>query len=285
MVDAVVDGIGGSTEFVGVIGDPVRHSLSPRLHNSAYREMGLDLRYGAFRVPVGEAHGAINGARSLGFRGLSITTPHKTEAARYADQRSNDVALLGAANTIVFLASVAVAESTDGDGLLDDLATNENFSPTGKRCVILGAGGAARSIILALGRAGAGEIVVINRSEQHATEAVALAPKIARVGKAEDIDGAPLVINATSMGLTQSTPDGHDGGLSFGRRVGPGQLAVELSYLSRTPFLTAAVENGATARNGLGMLVHQAARQVRLFTGQEAPLSVMWESVRQFISD
>jgi shikimate dehydrogenase len=297
--------ITGSTEFVGVIGDPVSHSLSPRLHNCAYRTLGLDIRYGAFRVPVGATQAAILGARALGFRGLSVTTPHKDNAARYCDQRSEEVAALGAANTIVFLSGVAVAMSTDGEGLLDDLRLNCDFPVDGRNCVVLGAGGAARAIVLAFAQAGAREVVVVNRNEQRALEAVALAGACGRIGELREIGAADLVVNATSMGLVVQSPaakesesrpgdrhgsgeeqdSSHDGGAALARFVQSGQLAVDLSYRpARTPFLHVAAENGAAVRNGLGMLVHQAAAQVRIFSGHDAPISAMWESVGEFPS-
>jgi len=286
MTDAQVQimPITGATEFVGVIGDPVAHSLSPRLHNRAYAALGVDLRYGAFCVPIGELQAAILGARALGFRGLSVTTPHKDDAARYADQRSDDVELLRAANTIVFLSGVVVAESTDGQGLIDDLAINRGFSPTGERCVVLGAGGAARAIVLALTRAGASEVIVVNRSEKRGLEAIAVAPETARLGTYADIAGAMLVVNATSIGLQQgSEQSARDDALRLAGTLHQGQIAVDISYKPARPiFLEIAEERGATIRNGLGMLVHQAAAQVRLFTGLEAPIDEMWNELAEF---
>lgn len=274
----------GSTEFVGVIGDPVAHSLSPRLHNRAYAALGIDLRYGAFRVPTGLCQAAILGARALGFRGLSVTTPHKDAAARYADQRSDDVELLGAANTILFLSSVAVAETTDGQGLIDDLAVNRGFSPDGARCVVLGAGGAARAIVLSLERAGASEIIVVNRSEKRALEAVSVAPATARIGTREDIASAALVVNATSIALQQGADDRvREDALHLADTLHSGQIAVDISYNPVKPiFLEIAEQRGATIRNGLGMLVHQAAAQVRLFTGYDAPVDEMWSELKEY---
>ncbi len=276
--------ITGATEFVGVIGDPVAHSLSPRLHNRAYAALGVDLRYGAFRVPMGELQPAILGARALGFRGLSVTTPHKDDAARFSDQRSDDVELLGAANTIIFLSSVVVAESTDGQGLIDDLAINRDFSPKGERCVVLGAGGAARAIVLALTRAGASEVIVVNRSEKRGHEAIAVAPERARLGTLGDIANATLVVNATSIALQHDAgQSARDDALRLADTLHQGQIAVDISYKpAKTAFLEIAEERGADIRNGLGMLVHQAAAQVHLFTGFAAPVDEMWGELSEF---
>ena len=142
------------TELVGVIGDPVRHSLSPVLHNAAFAALGLDWAYVAFPVARTDVAVALAGARALGMRGLSVTMPHKEAVARAADQRSRAVERLGAANTVVVRSGIAVAETTDGAGLLDDLRENAGFDATGRTCAVVGAGGAARAVVLALAEAG-----------------------------------------------------------------------------------------------------------------------------------
>ena len=160
--------ITASTRYAGVIGDPVRHSLSPTLHNAAYEALGLDVSYGAYEVRNGQAGDALRGAKAMGFVGLSVTTPHKDDVARAADARTRRVELLGAANSIAFRDGVALADSTDGAGLLADLAHACGFSPSGARCAVLGAGGAARAIVLSLADAGATQIRVVNRSRRGA---------------------------------------------------------------------------------------------------------------------
>ena len=269
----------GQTGHVGVIGDPVRHSLSPTLHNAAYEAMGLDLVYGAFVVHDGDAELALRGARALGFLGLSVTTPHKDAIAKAADERSRRVELLGAANSVVFRDGVALAESTDGDGLLSDLATACAFSPAGTKCAVIGAGGAARAVVLALASAGAEQVVVVNRSADRASAASALAGATGRVGEVTDLAGCDLVVNATSLGLIADEA-ASDVARELAANLTEGQLVVDLVYRpAHTVFLLRAAERGAVVRNGLGMLVHQAALQVELFTGRTAPIDVMWASV------
>ena len=123
-----------------MIGFPVRHSLSPLLHNTAFAAMGLDWSYVAFEVPPGSLDRAVAGAAALGLRGLSVTMPHKDAAAQLATRRSRQVRRLGAANTLRFDQGAIVAESYDGDGLLDDLRDG-GFDPAGRRCGVIGAGG------------------------------------------------------------------------------------------------------------------------------------------------
>jgi shikimate dehydrogenase len=261
----------GATRFAGVIGDPVRHSLSPRLHNAAYAALGLDWAYGAFTVDSSSVKAAIFGAASLGFVGLSVTMPHKEAAALIADESSTTVERLKAANTLSFAHGRVLASSTDGEGLLADLE-GAGFDPQGADVVVIGAGGAARAVVLALAEARAQTVTVVNRTEERAKVAAMLAGSAGRTGDAGAISKADLIVKATPSGITD---EGYLGSL-----CGPGQLALDLVYdPPLTPFLAKARQAGAKVRNGLGMLVHQAAAQVTLWTGQAAPLEAMWDAV------
>jgi shikimate dehydrogenase len=297
-----------STTGAGLIGFPARHSLSPRLHNAAYAALGIDWAYLAFEVAAPAAAAAVVGAAALGLRGLSVTTPHKEAAAELATRRSPTVRRIGAANTLTFDGDEIVAESTDGQGLLDDLRENAGVDPAGQRCFVLGAGSAARAVVLALAEAGAAEVMVCNRSPSRAWRAAALAPRIGRVARPEEVERAAIVVQATSVGLAAvssgdavALPGGPGGvgavaavrsasdppvagrlvgGLLDPDRLGGGQLVVDLVYTPPvTAVLEAAAARGARTRSGLGMLVHQAARQVEIWTGAEAPLEAMWTAV------
>jgi shikimate dehydrogenase len=271
--------ITAATRYAGVIGDPVRHSLSPILHNAAYDALGLDVSYGAYEVRNGDAGDALRGAKALGFIGLSVTTPHKDEVARAADARTRRVELLGAANSIAFRDGVALADSTDGAGLLADLSRAWDFSPSGARCAVLGAGGAARAVVLSLADAGASQILVVNRSSERAATAAALGGSVASVGSVQELGSFDLVVNATSIGLV-ADEGANEVAAAFASQLHAGQLVVDLVYRpSRTRFLELAGANGAAVRNGLGMLVHQAGEQVKFFTGLDAPIDAMWQAV------
>jgi len=281
------------TTVVGVMGFPVRHSLSPLLHNAAFGVMGLDWSYVAFEVPPGSLEGAVAGAAMLGLRGLSVTMPHKDAASRLAGRRSSRVRRLGAANTLVFEDGAVFAENSDGDGLLDDLREGARFDPAGRRCGVIGAGGAGRAAVLALAEAGAEQIIIVNRTVTPAWRSAALAPKVARVGRPVELCDLDLIVQATPVAMTSQDhskePPAVDAPIEGASaavagvdpsRFGAGQLVVDLVYdPPLTPFLLEARRQGATTRNGLGMLVHQAAHQIRLWTGSQPPLGVMWAVV------
>jgi len=264
--------VAGSTRVAAVIGHPVRHSISPVIHNAAFRALDLDWVFTAFEVAPGRAAAAAEGARDLGVSGLSVTMPHKADVVRALDRLTPTAERLGAVNTVVRQGSrQLVGDNTDGAGFLDALRTDEGFDPAGRRCLVVGAGGAARAVVLALAGAGAAEVVVANRTAGRAAEAAALAPGVARPGSTEEADSVDLVVNATPQGMAgdRSLP-------VPAASLGPGQLVVDLVYHPAvTPLVEAARERGAAAANGLGMLIHQAAHAFRLWTGEDPPLEVM----------
>ena len=256
-----------------MIGHPVRHSLSPALHNAAFRALGLDWVYLAFEVEPGAAKAAVTAGRSLGLAGLNVTMPHKAAAAGAVDRLTPVAEALGAVNTVVPEGMDLVGDSTDGAGLLAALAADHGFEPAGRRCVVLGAGGAGRAAILALSRAGAAEVAVVARRREQVDTAVALAGPVGRPGQPSDAVGADLVIIATPV--TDRLPLDLDSAF-----FGPSQLVVDLSYRPRvTALMSAAAAAGATTANGVGMLVHQAALSFRLWTGADAPLEAMQAAV------
>ncbi|MGD0220164.1 MAG: shikimate dehydrogenase [Acidimicrobiales bacterium] len=263
----------------GVIGDPVAHSLSPAIHNAAYAALGLPWGYAALRVRAGEVAEALAAAAAQGLRGLSVTTPHKVAVVAACDERSATVERIGAANTVVFAGGRARAENSDGLGLLDDLADAFGFRPQGSICAVLGAGSTARAIVAALGDAGSGEVLVVDRTALRAVSAAALAGAGGRVAAPGDLAAAELVVQATSVGFGGAGPGYAGGWEAITRHLRDGQLVVDVVYEPPvTEFSTLAARRGARVRNGLGMLVHQAARQVALFTGETPPLDVMFSA-------
>ena len=255
-----------------MIGDPVRHSLSPVLHNAAFAALGLDWAYLAFEVAEGQAEAAIRGVRALGLAGLSVTMPHKEAVARVVDRLSPTAERLQAVNAVVQSGQALVGESTDGQGLLDALERDHGFDPSGRPCLVLGNGGAARAAVAALADAGASQVVVVGRSPERAAAAAALAGELGRAGRGEDVARADLVVNATPVGMA-----GHPEAPLFDPALlGPGQVVVDLVYHPLvTPLVAEARRRGAAATGGLGVLVHQAARAFSLWTGRDAPRDVM----------
>ena len=267
--------ITGSTRIAAIIGDPVRHSLSPVLHNAAFEALGLDWAYAAFEVPAGGGAAAAAGMRALRLGGLSVTMPHKADVIPALDRVSPAAERLQSVNCIYWRGEELAGESTDGAGFVDALRHDEGYDVAGKSAVVLGAGGAARALVLALADAGVAKVSVVNRTAERGEIAVALAPSIASVGTADEtIPRADLVVNATSVGMADTAAVGDvpiDTDL-----LQPGQLVVDLVYHPlRTPFLEAAKARGAVAVTGLGMLIHQAAHAFRLWTGEDPPLEVM----------
>ena len=193
--------IDGRTRVAGIIGSPVEHSLSPVMHNAAFAACGLDWVYVAFEVAAGAAAAALSAVRTLGLAGLSVTMPHKTVVAGLVDERSPAVEALAAANTVVVRSDgTLVGETTDGDGFLDALRLDHGIEPAGLSVVVFGAGGAARSVVLALAGAGCREVVVVNRTAETAQAAAALAGGRGRVGGPADVRRADLVVQATPRG-------------------------------------------------------------------------------------
>lgn len=266
-------GLSGHTHLAIVIGDPVRHSLSPVIHNAAFGARGLDWVFLACEVPEGRVPDALAGAVSLGIEGLSVTMPHKAAVAAAVDELSLTARLLGAVNCVARHGDRLVGHSTDGSGFVDALADEAGWAPAGARCVVFGAGGAARAVTLALADAGASEVAVVNRTPHNAEAAAALAGDRGRVAEPGEVGGFDLVVNATPLGMS-----GH-GGASTPLDPGllqPDQLLVDLIYEpAETALLAAARRRGVRAFNGVRMLVHQAARAFELWTGTEAPVEAM----------
>ena len=256
-----------------LIGSPVGHSLSPAIHRAAFDAAGVDWSYVSFDVEPGRADAALDAMRTLGIAGLSVTTPHKEQVADCVDGLAQAAAALRSVNTVVVENDGRlVGHSTDGHGFIASLEA-EGISICGIHVAVLGAGPAARSIVSALDRAGAGSIVVINRTPSKAEDVVAVAPITARAGGPDatgDLVKADLIVNATSVGFnTDELP------------LDPAVLRLEhlvadlVYHPLDTALLRAARDVGARTFDGLGMLVHQAALQQHLWLGEMPDVGVM----------
>jgi len=268
--------ISGSTRLAAVIGSPVRHSLSPALHNAGFAATGVDWLYTAFEVEAGNAGGALDAMRVLGLGGLSVTMPHKEDVARLVDELDPAAAALHSVNTVVPIADGRLrGYSTDGAGFLASLAAND-IDVAGKSVCVLGAGGAARAIVDAVSRADAASITVVNRSAERAAAAAALALGVGVVGSADDIRACDIIVNATSIGMGSSEMP-FDAAL-----LRPEHVVADIVYHPRcTTLLRAAGDIGATVVEGLGMLVHQAVLQQQLWTGASPDPAVLWAAAEQ----
>jgi shikimate dehydrogenase len=265
----------GATALFGVVGDPVAHSLTPALHAAAFDEVGVDAVSVALRAGVDAAALVVDAVRRLGIRGLSVTMPLKDAVVAHCEERSDVVDRLGAANCLTATDDGRVrADSTDGDGLLAAIACVRTAPLRAPRCVVLGAGGAARAAIEALARAGATDVAVVARRHDAAVRAAAVA-SVARAGTAADVAAADVVVQATPVGM-RDTPSVDAAPLVDGATLGAGQVAVDLVYHPRvTPWLARAAAHGATTVEGGEVLVHQAALALARWLGAEVPLDAL----------
>ncbi|WP_419911190.1 shikimate dehydrogenase [Candidatus Poriferisodalis sp.] len=278
-------GPSGTTRLAGVIGDPVRHSLSPALHNAAFAHLGLDWTYVAFEVPAGGGADAVAAMRALGIDGLSVTMPLKAEVAEACDELSPAAEMLGAVNCVRRSGDRLIGENTDGVGFVNSLRSQAGVELAGKHAVVLGAGGAARAVVVALVSEGA-SVTIVNRSVERAMQAAELGKRAATaagigssmsvmVGAPGAIRDADLVVNATPLGMRGTDPMPAPAEL-----LRQGQIVVDLIYMPAvTPILEVADEAGAQFLNGTGMLLFQAAEQFKMWTGRDAPVRAMGAAV------
>jgi shikimate dehydrogenase len=261
--------ISGATRVAAVIGSPVAHSRSPAIHNAGFAAAGLDWVYVALEVPPGSGADAVRAAAALGLGGLSVTMPHKADAADACDELTPAAATLRSVNTVVVRDDRStLGDSTDGEGFLRALA-DEGLDPSDRSVLLLGAGGAARAVAAALVGRGA-RVAVAARRPGAAAELAAMQPGVgvAPWPGAGVPTTADVVVNATPVGM------GTDPGLPVEPRAD--QWVVDLVYHPlETPLLAAARAAGATTIDGLGMLVHQAALAFERWTGVPAPLAAM----------
>jgi shikimate dehydrogenase len=276
--------INGQTKLVGLIGYPVEHSLSPAMHNSAFAALSLNWCYVPLPVPPERLGEAVAGLRALGLAGVNVTVPHKEAVMSYLDEVTPAAQAIGAVNTIVVRKGL-IGHNTDWQGFLTALSEG-GFDPQGKRAVVLGAGGAARAVVHALARAGA-QVTVLNRTLARAQALIQdfspLFPALPLTLQTleEQTAGAHLLVNATPVGMWPQVDQSiWPEDLPF-----PGHLTVfDLVYNPRqTKLLRQAEAVGAKVIGGLGMLVHQGAAAFELWTGEKAPVEVMYEATNKIL--
>lgn len=267
--------ISGATRLAGVVGRPVDHSLSPVIHNAWIAAAGIDAAYVAFPVAEGRFDAFVEGLRGGAVAGLNVTVPYKEDALELADFATDRAHHAGAANLLVYDADGTVrADNTDGEGLLAALAEQApSLSLDGAKVVVLGAGGAAKGAVLALSEAGAGEVVIVNRTQSRAQ---ALANSLrgpavaAEWGSPLAFEDAALVVNATTLGLSG------DGGPDVPFELLPaGAVVMDMVYRPlRTALLEGAAAAGLTSVDGLAMLIGQARPSFQAMFCQAPPASV-----------
>lgn len=267
-----------TTRPVVLLGWPARYSLSPVLHNAAFREHDFDLVYLVWPTLPEDLAGAVAQLAKAGAVGANVTIPHKAAAYALCDGLSDEARLVGVVNTLTFTPAGVHGDNTDAVGLRDALVTDVGLPP-GARVVVLGTGGAARAAVVAAGRLGA-LVTVVGRDGEAASKLALLSVEAGavradghRLGDtdvAHAVGAADLVMNATPLGMSgEELPEPF-------MALRAEQVAYDLVYdPAETPFLRAALEAGARAHHGLAMLVAQAAASYERWTGQPAPTGVM----------
>ena len=280
----------GKTKVCGVIGDPIEHTMSPVIHNAAFRNMEMDYVYLPFRVKKEEVGRAIEGMRALNIQGLNVTIPHKVAVIPFLDEMDPLADKIGAVNTIVNDNGVLKGYNTDATGFLQPLL-EEGIEPKGKSVAILGAGGAAKAVSFILADGGA-RIVILNRrlemdwaeelagriSQAFSRETTAL--ELNRENLAGVLEKTDILVNTTSVGMspdTGKTPVDTD-------LLRPGLVVYDIVYNPiKTRLRREAEAAGATVISGLDMLVWQGALAFERWTNRKAPVNLMKaEAVKQF---
>jgi shikimate dehydrogenase len=272
--------ITGNTKLCGLIGDPVRHSVSPAMHNAAFRTLGLDYAYLPFRVRRDDLPAALQGMRALNIRGLNVTIPHKVAALALLDEIDPLAKQIGAVNVLVNNSGRLTGYNTDAEGFLQVLS-GHGIEAQGRNVAVLGAGGAARAIAFALASRGA-SLTILNRTPGAALSCAAdisgstgqpvKALELTRANLAAVLEGASLLVNATSIGMLPA------GDVSpVGRELLGSQLTVvDIVYNPhKSRLLREAGQAGAMTINGLEMLIRQGALAFEKWTGRQPPLEVM----------
>lgn len=284
--------ITGKTTVTGIIGAPVAHSLSPVMHNAAFRELGLDWVFVPFPVPPARLEAAVAGLAAAGVAGFNVTIPHKVAIMPFLDAIDPDAELIGAVNTVLSRDGKLTGYNTDGLGLVAALAGKLSFDPRGRSVLVLGAGGAARSAVVSLARAGAVRVHVANRTPQGALALIDLVAgrlegTAFAAGSLDDladpafIGSFDLVVNTTSVGMSGDSFSLLDPSL-----LKSGACVYDMVYAPPvTPLLAKCGAINVPCANGLGMLVAQGEAAFRIWTGVVPPEGCMERALATFLSE
>jgi shikimate dehydrogenase len=276
-------------ERYAVIGNPVAHSKSPWIHARFAEQTGEAIEYGRVLGTIGAFADDVRAFAQAGGRGMNVTVPFKLDAHAFADTLTPRAAAAGAVNTLRFGdAGGVLGDNTDGVGLVRDIEGNLGVGLKGARVLLLGAGGAARGVVLPMLDCGVAALTIVNRTASKAQQLVdhfADAAYAAHVrfsgGGAHSVEAGPydVIVNATAGSLDDSLPDCDDG--SFG----PGTLAYDMMYSAQpTVFMRHAQSLGARSADGLGMLVEQAAESFFLWRGVRPESGAVLRALRLELS-
>ena len=284
-----ISSISPSTRICAVIGNPIQHSLSPAIHNAAYAALDLDFVYVASRVE--DVKGALFALRSMGgFKGFSVTIPHKMEIMKYVDEIPDVDRKIGSINTVVKENDRLVGLGTDGPGALKALL-DAGIDLKGKKVMVLGAGGAARAITFTLAqKAGINELTLfdidkglltdLSHDLEKGTSIIINSCELTDKSLADNLPDADLIINCTPIGMHP----GKDRSLVPPELFREGQAVFDVVYTPlKTKLISSAEEFGLKVVPGVEMFVNQAVLQFERFTGEKAPVDIMRRIVMEHL--
>lgn len=272
-------------QIYGLIGYPVKHSLSARMHNAAFASYNINAEYRLFEVRPEGLKEFFGDFRKKNLCGINVTIPHKTAALYFMDDLSDEAKLIEAVNTVVLKADRLIGHNTDCLGFIRSLKTDLGFEPKGKRAFILGAGGAGRAVSFGLAKEGLdcmvfsdvdmGRSAALARDIEKKTNTEAIAVQLDKKSVKELILNSDLLVNATPIGMKAGDPE------LIPQDVLRGDLVVfDLIYNPKeTALIKSARKNDLKAVNGLGMLIYQGAAAFELWTGKKAPIEIMRKAV------
>jgi shikimate dehydrogenase len=278
---------------LGVLGDPVAHSLSPQMQKAALEACQIDMQYGRFQISPGELGEALKLIRALDFVGANLTAPHKIAACAFMHELDANARRVGAVNTIKLKNAKLRGYNTDGKGFARAIRQEFAIDLRDLRVMILGTGGAARAIAMQCAKENCERLVIINRTVEKANQLAGelreffAGPRV--LGPVARLQAIPweessirfqiahldLIVNATPLGLNRSDPSPIPA-----RLLAPHLMIYDTVYgETRTAFVSAAVEAGARSANGLAMLVHQGALAFEIWFERDAPIEVMRQAL------
>lgn len=280
--------ITGHTKLTGLLGSPVAHSISPMMHNEAFRQLGLDYAYLAFDVGTDKLSAAVEGLRALNVRGFNLTMPDKTLMCTLCDKLSPAARISGAVNTVVNDNGILTGYTTDGIGYMRSVK-EAGYNIIGKKMTLLGAGGAATAILVQAAFDGVAEISVFNHRSASFTRIEKIIGELKsctlcnihlydysnmKILRREIADSA-ILTNGTSVGMA---PDTENSVITDSTMLHKDLIVSDVIYNPReTKLLRMAKEAGCAAFNGLNMLLYQGAEAFRLWTAQEMPVEIIKE--------
>ncbi len=278
-----------NTSQFTIIGNPVKHSLSPVMHNAAFKKLKLPYQYHKTKLLPSQLKNFFSKLKDLNYKGINVTVPYKEDVIPFLDQLSPEAKLIGAVNTLHLKNNKLIGYNTDGAGYLQSLLKEKKWKAKNKKIVLLGAGGAARGILAALCFAKAREIIIVNRGEDKAKKlAVEFKRKFPKVkihvGQISDLPiyfkNTDLFVNTTSGGMKgNKLPDIPLASLP--RKA----IVSDIVYKPRqTKLLRKAHQLNLKTHEGLGMLLHQGALAFEIWTGRRAPISVMKKSLQKNVA-